>query len=150
MGYYSEVAYVIAFDDQDAMGKFITHVFGSEDAEMIDALKSCEVDFENLRINFHSASSKWYESYTDVKGHTRMYELVDDEDTLFFGRCSSRLVRVGEETGDIEEDDHGDEPPWDDFYPVTTIQLPFSAKYETYGEQLAKLTPPQPTEGETA
>lgn len=151
MGYRSQVAYVIAFDeDSNAMGKFINWVLASNDEHMITALKECEVDFEANRINFYQSDVKWYESYEDVKGHTRLYELVANEETPFYPHAHARFIRIGEESGDIQEEDYGDDPPWDSFYPVTTIELPFSPSYETYGTTLDKLTKEQPTKGETA
>ena len=153
MGYRSQVAYVIAFDeDSNAMGKFINYVMGSGDEHMIEALKACEVDFETNRINFYYTDVKWYESYEDVKGHTRLYELCTNEETPFYPQASAKFIRVGEEMGDIEENDYGDDPPYDDFYTVTTIALPFSPNYTPYGDKLAELIKDQPTksEGETA
>lgn len=149
MGYYSEVAYVIAFEDEQNMGKFINHVFGSGDEHMIEALKDCIVDFKEARINFHASSTKWYESFEEVQGHTRLYELCRDEDAPFHDMCDFRYMRVGEETEDVEEEgSYGDHDPCDDFYIARYINIPFDPKAETYGEQLAKLTPPIPTEGE--
>ena len=151
MGYRSQVAYIIAFDeDSNAMGKFINYVMGSEDEHMITALKECEVDFETNRINFYQSDVKWYESYDDVKGHTRLYELAANEETPFYPHAHARFVRIGEEQGDIQDDDFGDDPPYDDFYTVTTIELPFSTNYEPYGKVLEQLTKQQPTKGDEA
>ena len=154
MGYRSEVAYTIGFKDEHTMGKFITHVFGSDDEHMIQALKECEVCFKDLRINFHAYDVKWYESYTDVQGHTRLYQLCDKDDTQFFEKCDYKFIRVGEEQGDIDEEysnNAGHELDLHDgFYTITSIEVPFSNNYESYGDQLAKLNIPTPTEGETA
>lgn len=150
MGYRSQVAYVIAFDeDSQAMGKFINYVMGSGDEHMITALKECEVDFETNRINFYQSDVKWYESYEDVKGHTRLYELVTDEETPFYPHAHARFIRIGEESGDIEENDYGDDPPWESFYPVVSMELPFSSNYEPYSKVLEQLIKDQPTKGET-
>jgi len=152
MGYRSEVAYTIGFEDELNMGKFINHVFGSGDEHMIDALKECEVCFKELRINFHAYDVKWYESYDDVRGHTSLYQLPDQEDTPFYAHCDYKFIRVGEEQGDIEEeyshnaDQHID--LHDGFYTCTSIELPFSSNYTSYGDELDKLTKEQPTEGE--
>jgi hypothetical protein len=154
MGYRSEVAYTIGFQDTQVMGQFINHVFGSGDEHMIDALKECEVDFKGLRINFHAWDVKWYDSYEDVKGHTSLYSLVDKEDTQFFEKCDYKFVRVGEEQGDIEEEysHHTDFDLHDEFYTNTSITLPFQSNYTPYGDELKKLEETQPTkaEGETA
>ena len=152
MGYRSEVAYTIGFKDSHTMGKFINHVFGSEDEHMIQALKECEVCFKELRINFHAYDVKWYESYTDVQGHTRLYQLCEKDDTQFFELCDYKFIRVGEEQGDIDEEysNNTDIDLHDGFYTVTSIEIPFSNNYEAYGDQLDKLSLPTPTEGETA
>jgi hypothetical protein len=151
MGYRSEVAYSVCFIDEKAMGLFITHVFGSGDEHMIQALKECEVDFKELRINFHAWDVKWYDSYDDVKGHTALYTLPDKEDTQFFEQCDYKFMRVGEEQGDIEDEysSHTSHrvDVHDEFYTNTSITLPFQTDYTPYGDELLKLS--QPTEGET-
>lgn len=148
MGYRSEVAYRIRFDDSATLGQFINHVFGSGDDHMIQALKECEVCFTENMVNFHAYDVKWYESYEDVQGHTKLYELVDKEDTQFFEKCGYVFYRVGEESGDIQDDSGGIDPPYDDFYTQTSIEIPFSTNYTSYGDALEKLTKDQPTEGE--
>jgi hypothetical protein len=151
MGYRSEVAYTIGFEDEQTMGKFINHVFGSGDEHMIQALKECEVCFKELRINFHAYDVKWYDSYEDVKGHTALYTLPNDEDTQFYEKCDFKFIRVGEEQGDIDEDYSNNTnhklDVHDSFYTHTSIELPFSNNYTSYGDELAKLTP-QPQENQ--
>jgi hypothetical protein len=149
MGYRSEVAYSISFEDENAMGLFITHVFGSGDEHMMTALKECEVDFKERRINFHAWDTKWYDSYEDVKGHQALYQLPDKEDTPFFEKCDYKFMRVGEEQGDIDDEysSHTDLDIHDEFYTQTSITLPFASNYTPYGDELAKLTP-QPQEKE--
>lgn len=149
MGYRSEVAYVIAFDeDSQAMGKFINWVLASNDEHMITALKECEVDMDRQRINFYQEDVKWYESYADVQGHTRLKELCNDPETPFYPHAHAKFIRVGEEQSDIEEIDYGDDPPHEDFYTVTHIELPFSHNYTSYGDILAQLIKDQPTKSE--
>lgn len=144
MGYRSEVAYTIGFIDEHVMGKFINHVFGSEDEHMIQALKECEVCFKELRINFHVYDCKWYDSYKDVQGHTSLYTLCNDEDTQFYEKCDYKFIRVGEEQGDIDEDysnnSANDLDLHDGFYTCTSIEIPFSNNYKAYGDELKELT----------
>jgi hypothetical protein len=151
MGYRSEVAYSICFEDSHTMGLFINHVFGSGDEHMIDALKECEVDFTCLRINFHAWDTKWYDSYDDVKGHQALYQLPDKDDTPFFEKCDYKFMRVGEEQGDIDDEysSHSSVDVHDEFYTNTSITLPFQSNYTPYGDELKKLEESQPTEGET-
>ena len=140
MGYRSSVAYVIAFADEHTMGKFVNHVFGSGDEHLINALKDCEVNFDSKRINFYAGDVKWYDSYDDIKGHTRLYELCHDEDTPFFNKSDYRFIRIGEESEDIQEDcSCGDFDPYDDFYVARSIETPFNTNYTPYGDKLALL-----------
>ena len=154
MGYRSEVAYTIGFEDEHTMGLFINYVFSTNDEHMIQALKECEVCFKELRINFHAYDVKWYESYDDVKGHTALYALPNDESTQFYEKCDYKFIRVGEEQGDIDEEYSNNTGHTidlhDGFYTVTSIEMPFSNNYTPYGDTLAKLTEQQPTKGETA
>lgn len=143
MGYRSEVAYSIGFTSEKVMGQFINYVFGSEDEKMIEALKECEVCFKELRINFHAYDCKWYESYEDVQGHTRLYELCDDEEAPFYSHSDYKFMRVGEEQGDIDDmysNNSGELDMHDGFYTVTSIEIPFSNNYVPYGKQLDELT----------
>jgi hypothetical protein len=150
MGYRSQVAYQIRFEDTQTLGLFIQHVVGSGDEHMTDALKECEVDFKDMCINFHAYDTKWYESYEDVQGHTRLYMLADKEDTPFFEKCDYKFIRVGEEQGDIEEEysRHTDLDVHDEFYTSTSIEVPFATNYEPYGKVLEELTKQQPTKGD--
>lgn len=143
MGYRSEVAYIIAFDAQQQMGQFIQWVMSSGDEHMINALKECEVDFSTLRINFWQSDVKWYESYADVQGHTRLLELCNLEDTPFHANIGGMLIRVGEDEVDIETTEYGNDPPYDGFYTVTNIEMPFNASYTSYGTTLEALTKPK-------
>ena len=150
MGYYSQVAYRIRFDDSHTLGLFINYVFGSGNEHMIEALKECEVDFKDYYINFHKFERKWYEGYEYVQGHISLYELCNKEDTPFFDKCGYTFHRVGEEQADIDSFEGGQEPPYDDFYTSTTIEVPFDTNYTPYGDILDELTKQQPTEGEQA
>ena len=150
MGYRSQVAYRIRFDDSHTLGLFINHVFGSGDDHMIEALRECQVDFDDCMVNFHAYDVKWYESYEDVQGHTKLYELCDKEDTQFFEKCGYVFYRVGEEQSDIQDESGGNDPPYDDFYTSTSIEVPFDTGYTPYGDELKKLEESQPTEGEQA
>lgn len=150
MGYRSEVAYRIGFDDSQTLGLFIQHVIGSGDTHMIQALKECEVDFKEFFINFYANDVKWYESYEDVKGHKDLYELCDEEDTPFYDKCGYAFYRIGEEAEDIENMEGGMNPPYDDFYTQTTLEMPFDREYKCYGDILDELTKQQPTKGEIA
>lgn len=139
MGYRSDVAYIIQFEDSEAMGQFITYVAGHEDKALFKALRECMVDFDNYKINFFGDSVKWYPSYPDVKAHTDLMHLVYLEDTPFFERCDFRFIRIGEETEDIEEDCSCGAFDPDDLYVQRSIDTPFDQEYVDYGDVLDSL-----------
>jgi hypothetical protein len=143
MGYRSEVAYVIAFEDKATLNEFISLVMlkGGREAE---ALKECQLDvaegvFSCYRINFYADSVKWYDSYPDVEAHTWLYTYAVER---FGDKCAYRFLRVGEEQNDIEDEHSDPSDKFDlylDFYTRTSIEVPFSVGYEPVGDALRVL-----------
>ena len=140
MGYRSEVAYVIAFEDKPTLNEFISLVM-LKGGLYADALKECQIEvsegaFSCYRINFYADSVKWYDSYPDVEAHTWLYQYAVDR---FEDKCAYRFLRVGEEQNDIE-DEHSDPSDrfdlYQDFYTHTSIEVPFSIGYEPIGDEL--------------
>lgn len=140
MGYRSQVAYVIAFEDKKTLNEFISLVMlkGGGEAK---ALRECEIEvvdgaFSCYRINFYGDDVKWYESYEDVQAHTWLYHYAVER---FEDNCAYRFLRVGEEQGDIE-DEHNDPSGkfdmYEDFYTRTVLEVPFSIGYEPVGDNL--------------
>lgn len=143
MGYRSQVAYVINFSSTEKRDEYINLVLATGNSALIKALKECEVpillrkavgmpaDWQACRINFYANDVKWYESYPEVQAHIRLYKWAEE---LYPDDCGWRLIRVGEEEGDIQEDTDGagNETPEDDFYTVTSIETPFSTNYDPF------------------
>ena len=140
MGYRSQVAYVIAFEDKPTLNEFISLVMlkGGLEAQ---ALRECQMDisegaFSCYRINFWADDVKWYDSYPEVEAHTWLYHYAVER---FEDKCAYRFLRVGEEQADIE-DDHSDQSDkfdlYQDFYTRTTIEAPFAFGYEPVGDAL--------------
>ena len=144
MGYRSQVAYVINFSSTEKRDEYINLVLATGNEALIKALKYCEVpiplrpasneiaDWQACRINFYANDVKWYESYTEVQAHIRLYKWAEE---LYPDDCGWRFIRVGEEGGDIQEDtdEAGNEyTPEDDFYPVTSIETPFHTNYDPF------------------
>jgi hypothetical protein len=140
MGYRSEVAYVIAFEDKSTLNEFISLVMlkGGLEAE---ALKECQIAVQDngrkeCFINFYADDVKWYDSYPEVLAHTWLYHYAVER---FEDKCAYRFLRVGEEQADIE-DDHSDPSDkfdlYQDFYTRTTIEAPFAFGYEPVGDAL--------------
>lgn len=138
MGYRSQVAYVISFDDKQTLNEFIAKVMVLG-GHVCNALKECQIEVEEgmlncYRINFFQTDVKWYPSYPDVEGHTQLRVLAEE---WYSGKSASRFIRIGEEHGDIEEECEGDSADlYDDFYVYTNVELPFDRDYEPIGDNL--------------
>lgn len=101
MGYRSEVAYVIKFDDKQTRDAYVTLMLAHSNPDVRDAIQEC--DYDNERdpiITFRQDDVKWYESYEDVQAHTFIYQNARE---LEMG--SYRFLAVGEDgKEDFEED----------------------------------------------
>ena len=135
MGYRSEVAYVINFSSKEKRDDYINVVLATGDTHLIDALKDCDVPFDSshdTRINFYAIDVKWYDSYEDVKAHTKLYNWAVE---LYPDDCGYRFICIGEEEGDIENDSDG-EGEWipydDDFYTYASMEVPFNTQYDKF------------------
>ena len=140
MGYRSEVAYVIAFEDKPTLNEFISLVMlkGGREAE---ALKECQIEvsegaFSCYRINFYADDVKWYDSYPEVEAHTWLYQYAVER---FEDKCAYRFLRIGEEQGDIE-DEHSDPSDkfdlYQDFFSRAIMEIPFEPNYKPVGDAL--------------
>jgi hypothetical protein len=140
MGYRSEVAYVIAFEDKPTLNEFISLVMlkGGREAE---ALKKCQIEvsegaFSCYRINFYADDVKWYDSYPEVEAHTWLYQYAVER---FEDKCAYRFLRIGEEQGDIE-DEHSDPSDkfdlYQDFFSRAIMEIPFEPNYKPVGDAL--------------
>lgn len=99
MGYRSEVTYAIEFKDLETKRKFVA--LNKLHPRFIKALEECEeVESDNLYIVYEATFVKWYETYEDVLWHTDMLQAIEDEE---MDGVAAKLVRIGEEHGDIEE-----------------------------------------------
>lgn len=105
MGYRSDVAYVIGFGSMDERSAFIELVKHKEDKEMAEALDECACeDKKRPLITFKCGDVKWYDSYPDVQGHTRLMNYATE---VFEDTAGWRFVRVGEENNDVEINEDG-------------------------------------------
>lgn len=118
MGYYSEVAICMAFEDEQKRDTFYD-LMSLRNDEMGEVMRNkCAKDDKYPWINYHDSSIKWYESHP-----TR---LSFEEDGGLLDLCVEcggawRTMRIGENNDDIEDDSNcadNDkvEVPWDAFY----------------------------------
>jgi len=110
MGYRSDVAYVIKFDDIETRDNFVTLMLAKNDKWITQALDECEYGYdEDPVITFETQSVKWYDSYDDVKAHhAMMREAVHIYGEEKGGRY--RFIAVGEDGEEScdENDSEGD------------------------------------------
>lgn len=99
MGYRSDVAYVIKFDDIQTRDAYVTLMLAHADSDVRKAIEECDYDDErDPIITFKADDVKWYPSYPDVRAHTFIYKNAFE---LEMG--SYRIVTIGEDGA--EQDD---------------------------------------------
>jgi hypothetical protein len=131
MGYRSDVAYTIRFNDENSYRLFIAEAkskdlgkcFSNDDSYYEEAV----CDDEKWAINFSAQSVKWYDSFPDVVMHNQLIALAEDwiqselhrqikdgvegnSETTY--RLGYIFTRIGEDVTDIEERAEG-EYDWD-------------------------------------
>jgi hypothetical protein len=110
MGYRSDVAYVIKFDDIETRDNFVTLMLAKNDKHITEAINDCECRYnDDPIITFASESVKWYDSFDDVKAHRAlMHDAVEIYGEEKGGRY--RFISVGEDGAEDfdESDDEGD------------------------------------------
>ncbi len=105
MGYRSEVAYVIKFDDKQTRDAYVTLMLAHDKPEVRKAIEECDYEYEDDPIiTFKQDDVKWYPAYPDVQAHTFIYTNAHE---LNMG--SYRFIALGEdgvETFEEELDNH--------------------------------------------
>ena len=93
MGYRSDVAYVIKFDDIQTRDAYVTLMLAHDDPKVRIAIEECEYNNErDPIITFRAEGIKWYPSYPDVQAHSFIYTNAFE---LEMG--SYRCVTLGED-----------------------------------------------------
>ena len=109
MGYRSDVAYVIKFDDIETRDNFVTLMLAKNDKHITEAINECEYGYTlDPIITFEAEDVKWYDSFDDVKAHrTLMHDAVE----IYKEKGGKyRFISVGEDGAEEcnEDDDDGD------------------------------------------
>lgn len=93
MGYRSDVAYVIKFDDIQTRDAYVTLMLAHADSDVRKAIEECDYDDErDPIITFKADDVKWYDSYPDVIAHTFIYT-----NALNLEMGSYRFIALGED-----------------------------------------------------
>lgn len=99
MGYRSDVAYVIKFDDIQTRDAYVTLMLAHDDEHVRKAIEECEYnDARDPVITFKETDVKWYESYPDVQAHTFIYQNAFELDM-----GSYRFIALGEDGAETFE-----------------------------------------------
>ena len=109
MGYRSDVAYVIKFDDIETRDNFVTLMLAKNDKWITQALDECEYRYaDDPIITFEAEDVKWYDSFDDVKSHRALMHSAIEIYKEKGGRY--RFISVGEDGAEDfdEDDDDGD------------------------------------------
>lgn len=121
MGYYSEVAICMAFEDKEKRDAFYELMSLRKD-DVGDVVRNqCAKDDRMPWIRYHNSSIKWYDSHPDRQA----FEDVLLKTVIECGGAW-RVLRLGENNDDVEDDgDAADigkvEVPWDAFYMERSI-----------------------------
>jgi len=107
MGYRSDVAYVIRFDNADQRDTFVELVKHRND-DMSQAIIDCEADYAQPIITFKVEDVKWYADYADVKAHYSIMEWAVE----LYPEAGFFILMLGEDGK--EESEQGGET--DDLY----------------------------------
>jgi hypothetical protein len=110
MGYRSDVAYVIKFNDIETRDNFVTLMLAKNDKHITQALDECQYGYdEDPIITFEETSIKWYDTFDEVKAH---HALMHEAVHIYGGEKGGRFrfIGVGEDGAEEfdENDDEGD------------------------------------------
>ena len=130
MGYRSDVAYTIRFNDEASYRLFIAEAKAKDLGGCFNDGKShfdeADCDDVRWRINFFAQNVKWYDAFPEVVMHNKLIALAEDwidtdlhkagleGESLpdYTHRLGFIFTRIGENTDAIEEN-AGGEYDWD-------------------------------------
>jgi hypothetical protein len=135
MGYRSQVACCISVDvvrhedeggkvsftyDKDKFKQMIGFIKLSRFYELWTANESDQdaIGWDNGNFLLYGADWKWYPDYADVRAFHEMFNALSDVEGI-----SGYFLRVGEESGDVEEEEFGDDPCYDYFHHFTAMDF---------------------------
>jgi hypothetical protein len=135
MGYRSQVACCISVDvirhegeegkvsftyDKDKFKQMIGFIKLSKFYELWTANESDKdaIGWGNGRFIMYGDGWKWYPDYEDVKEFHKMFEAMESIEGI-----SGYFLRVGEESGDVDQREFGDDPCYDYFHHFTAMDF---------------------------
>ena len=138
MGYRSDVAYVIKFNDIETRDNFVTLMLAKNDKHITQAINECEYGYtKDPIITFEATDVKWYDSFDDVKAHhALMHDAVEIYGEEKGGKY--RFISVGEDGVEELEEDDDDGDLWD--YVTTRHEINTSFPNVPLGASTVTLT----------
>ena len=76
------------------------------------------VGWRDGKFIMYGADWKWYPDFEDVKEFHKMFNQMQNIEGI-----SGYFLRVGEERTDVEEEEFGDDPCYDDFYAFSAMDF---------------------------
>jgi hypothetical protein len=106
MGYRSDVAYTIRFeDDHDKKEEQTFYTFLAEaksKPEYAHALNEVTIDEKKRRINFFATDTKWYESFPEVASHEALWALAQEYAEQDDSCIGGAYAQIGEDDNDVK------------------------------------------------
>jgi len=124
MGYRSDVAYVIKFNDIETRDNFVTLMLAKNEPQITQALSECEHGYkDDPIITFDTVDVKWYDSFEDVKAHHNLMKYAVEIYKHKGGRY--RFISVGEDGAESFDEDDSENDLYDYITTVHEIQTGF-------------------------
>jgi hypothetical protein len=124
MGYRSDVAYVIKFDDIETRDNFVTLMLAKNEPIVTQAINECEYGYkDDPIITFEATDVKWYDSFEDVIAHNNLMKYAVEIYQHKGGRY--RFISVGEDGAEQFDEDDSENDLYDYITTVHAIETSF-------------------------
>jgi hypothetical protein len=123
MGYRSNVAYVIRFENTDQRDTFVELVKHRRDDALTEAINDCETRYEAPIITYYAEDIKWYEGYEYVEAHKAIMEWAVE----LYKNAGYRIVQVGEDGKEEVNEDGDTDDLYDYIYSSHEVHTDFPA-----------------------
>ena len=125
MGYRSDVAYIIKFDDIETRDNFVTLMLAKNDKHITEAISECEYGYtDDPIITFKETDLKWYDSFEDVQAHQKLMQYAVE----IYGEEKGgryRFISVGEDGAEQFDEDDNENDLYDYITTVHAIETSF-------------------------
>jgi hypothetical protein len=124
MGYRSDVAYVIKFNDIETRDNFVTLMLAKNEPPITQAINECEYGYkDDPIITFKETDVKWYDSFEDVQAHQNLMKYAVEIYQHKGGRY--RFISVGEDGAETFDEDDNENDLYDYITTVHAIETSF-------------------------